>query len=242
MAPFSWALSQPRVKNRHKPEKLDWSWWPQVGLEMVCISGGSILAWIFPPAKKHILTLELSIQTSCVSMAYVFMLPLYTESAAPVLSSSPQTLLRHSPCTDSHVHISFLEGPGILSWNLHIHTSFTDMQEAEASIVCIHKYDQAHIVLWAQSLMYLFLHMHKVTKIWLLLWTLLHTHIKMRFSAHVYAQVPKCNWQMSEMRSILLDFTDWCIFLSLFPPYIGLSLCGGLGVTDPPSHFGNHQD
>lgn len=95
---FSWALSQLRARNGHKTEKLDWSWWCQVGLGTLCISGGSMFAWILPPDKKHILTLELSIHPSYTSMASAFMLPSYTNSMATIFCSSPLTLLPHLLC------------------------------------------------------------------------------------------------------------------------------------------------
>jgi len=77
------------------------------------------------------------------------------------------------------------------------------MQEAQASALCIlevHKCGQAYIVLWAQSLTELYLRIHKSSKKCTLLWTLLHTCIKMRFSPPVHAEFPRWKWQMSEMR------------------------------------------
>lgn len=95
---FSWALCQLRERNGHKTEKLDWSWCCQVDLGTLCISGGSMFTWILPPAKKRILTLELGIHPSYTSMANAFILPSYTNSTAPILCSSPLTLLPHLPC------------------------------------------------------------------------------------------------------------------------------------------------
>lgn len=112
----------------------------------------------------------------------------------------------------------------------HVHKSFADIQKAQTS--CVHSRNtqvwyNTHSAVGTVTDVTAFAHTQRQQKMHPPL-NPLHTHIKMKFSPPVYAEVPRWKWQMSEMR--------W-VFVRLYRLMHPFSLCFLHGRAIIPCHL-----